>query len=70
MFDLSAINTSGSSASSEEAKRIFNSLKHAYETSDGICPYCNANYQCVHWTGLGWARDKTEFTFDLPPKRK
>ena len=69
MYDLFNTDTSGSSASPKEAKEIFNSLKHAYDSNDGTCPYCKANFQCVHWDGLGWSRDKRKFTLDLPPKK-
>jgi hypothetical protein len=25
-------------------------------SSDGACPYCRANSECKHWTGLGWSK--------------
>jgi hypothetical protein len=62
------IQTSGSAASPSEYKYIYDLIKHKWHEEDGICPYCHAANQCVHWDGTGWTRDKTEFSDDLPDR--
>ena len=60
--------TSASVATPEQVEHINRSLMHKWSHRDGICPYCKANKQCVHWDGMGWTRDKKEFSYDLPDK--
>jgi hypothetical protein len=59
---------SASVSTPSEYQYIYNKLKHNWRKEDGICPYCHADEQCVHWDGLGWTRDKTDFSYDLPNK--
>ena len=32
------------------------SLKRKWSALDGPCPYCKAEEECEHWTGLGWTK--------------
>ena len=67
--EVSSINfTSASAATPEQTKYINRSLMRKWRYEDGSCSYCKANEQCIHWDGLGWSRDKKEFSHNLPEK--
>ena len=35
---------------------LLESSRRDWRLSDGNCPYCGANNECKHWTGLGWSK--------------
>jgi hypothetical protein len=54
-----AVMTSTPHGTGSKYERIAASIAHHYNRREGKCPYCQAEWECEHWDGMGWVKEVT-----------